>query len=95
MTDKKELRLKYSEVLQITNRFGDWSLEKYEENPGWVVYHWKCGFWTHTFYTDQPNRCAHCIDQPVYPPEIETLYTLLNYDLMHSATYNATSGRHE
>ena len=83
-------RAKYAKGLETSNRFGDWSLDKYKENLGWVVFHWPCGRWTMTFWTHQQNKCAHCLDQTPYPEKITSLYTLLNFDLMSSTDYNNT-----
>jgi len=88
--DRARIRDKYEDNLVSDARFGDWSLDKYTNNEGFVVYHWVCGYWTHTFYNDKPNFCAHCLEQSPYPEEIEHLYRLANFDLMTTALYNSS-----
>ena len=93
--DRKLLRDRYAHNLEHCMRIGDWSLEKYDNNEGWVVYHWVCGFWTHTFYNNTKNQCGHCTfrnNMADFPDEIEHLYRLINFDLMNSQTWNASVG---
>ena len=95
MTEEREvIRAKYTKDLVSSTRFGAWSLEKYENNAGYVVYHWVCGFWTHTFYNHMKNFCAHCLREPGladYPEELENCYRIANFDLMTRQTYNASN----
>jgi hypothetical protein len=96
--DRKAIRARHEETLTATNRFGNWSLDKYRQNEGWVIYHWECGYWTHTFYNDSKNYCLHCghvdvADAEEFPEEVEHLYRLLNFDLMTQAIWNASARR--
>ena len=93
-SDRKFIRKKHDQDLESSMRFGDWSLDKYKQNTGYVVYHWVCGFWNHTFYHDSKNCCPTCtFDNQVvdYPDDLEAVYRLANFDLMTSQTYNASN----
>jgi len=90
--DRKRIRAKYDPDLESSTRFGDFSLDKYKDNDGYVVYHWPCGRWTHTFYNDSKNCCASCMvgkETADYPDELENVYRIANFDLMNGPIYNA------
>ena len=91
--DRQCIRDKHELGLESSTRFGEFSLEKYEENAGYVVYHWVCGYWTHTFYNDMKNFCSHCLRKPGladFPEELENCYRIANFDLMNSPLYNTS-----
>ena len=90
--EREIIRRKYEDGLESCTRFGAWSLDKYKENEGYVVFHWVCGRWNHTFYNDSKNYCQCCVfgDRTLeYPEELEAVYRIANFDLMTDRTYNA------
>ena len=92
--ERQYVRRKHEPNLQSSMRLGDWSLDKYEENEGFVVYHWACGFWSHSFHAEnKDNRCYNCKETTngVYmPDEIQALYRLINFDLMTHTLWNSS-----
>lgn len=91
MTEERQAaRDKYAPELESTARFGDWSIEKYKMNKGVVIYHWKCGFWSTTFFADKKNICWQCKVYNV-PDEVEALVKLYNFDLMSNPEWNASA----
>ena len=94
--DRQRIRDRHDEELESSTRFGDWSLDKYKQNSGFVVYHWVCGYWTHTFYNNTKNCCCHCTFGNVvvdFPEELENVYRIANFDLMNTVIYNASIER--
>lgn len=93
--DRERVRQHHDKDLKGQMRLGDWSLEKYEENAGFVIYHWICGYWTHSFFNDNKNNhCAHCLRTPSgkaqMPDDIQALYRLVNFDLMSNSIWNSS-----
>ena len=91
--EREAIRAKYDHDLESSTRFGAWSLEKYKNNDGYVVFHWVCGRWNHTFYNNSKNSCPTCTfgDQTLdYPDELEAVYRIANFDLMNDSTYNSS-----
>ena len=83
--------MKHDKDLESSTRFGAWSLEKYTHNNGYIVFHWVCGRWIHTFYNDSKNCCPFCTvgDTTLeYPDELENVYRIANFDVMTDPIYN-------
>jgi len=95
MNNEREFtRKKHDKDLESSTRFGAWSLDKYKHNDGYIVFHWVCGRWIHTFYNDRKNSCPTCsYDSQTleYPEELENVYRIANFDLMTSSVYNASN----
>ena len=91
--DREGIRDRHDKDLESSTRFGAWSLEKYKHNEGYIVFHWICGRWIHTFYNESKNCCPTCLfdDQTIeYPDELEQVYRVANFDLMNDPIYNAS-----